>query len=103
MSSSSEKALRPECHKTFDIDDSSFGWRCAEAAALPAWRAESLGPVESTSRLTTRFPERARWREAAARAGGGGEAALPPLPHPDEDEERTRRGDEALGTLRYPD
>lgn len=34
-------------------------------AALPAWLATELGPVEATRRLTTLFPERARWRTAA--------------------------------------
>lgn len=39
--------------------------RPLEPAALPSWLAAGLAPIESTRRLTTLFPERARWREAA--------------------------------------
>ena len=42
--------------------------RCANSclpAALPSWLAAGLAPVESTRKLTTVFPERSRWREAA--------------------------------------
>ena len=35
------------------------------AASLPSWLAAELGPVESVLRLTTVFPERGRWTEAA--------------------------------------
>ena len=36
-----------------------------EQAAMPTWLASELGPVESMQRLTTIFPERARWKVVA--------------------------------------
>ena len=36
-----------------------------ETAALPSWLASELGPVELTQRMTTIFPERARWKITA--------------------------------------